>query len=68
MYKRRMTPETLDKLMVSGGKKFVSIEEGAMLLSMGIHGLRKSSYGSWINGKQSKTKQRIWTHNIIYGE
>lgn len=35
--RRDLPQEKVEKLIVSGGKKFVSYKEGAELLSMGLH-------------------------------
>lgn len=40
MNKRNMTQERLEALVASGGKKFVTLKEGAELLSIGVHSFR----------------------------
>lgn len=40
MNKRNMTQERLEALVSSGGKKFVTLKEGADLLSIGVHSFR----------------------------
>ena len=38
--RRVLSQERVEKLILSGGKKFVSYKEGAELLSMGLHGFQ----------------------------
>ena len=40
-YKRALTQEKVEKLVMSGGKRFVSYKEGAELMSMGVHGFEQ---------------------------
>ena len=40
MNKRNLPQETVERLVTSGGKKFVTCKEGAELLSIGLHSFR----------------------------
>ena len=40
-FRREIPKERLEKLVLSGGKKFVSYKEGAELLSLGLHGFEE---------------------------
>ena len=40
MNRRSLTQEKAEKLITSNGKKFVTLKEGAELLSIGLHSFR----------------------------
>lgn len=64
MNRRNLPQESVERLITSGGKKFVTCKEGAQLLSIGLHGFQELARDA---GAIYRIKRRVLVNmEIVY--